>query len=532
MPSVNSPAGDAVQPNLGSNSSETSLNQLRTLLLGASEDQLEAINARLGNQDLRVKELSQDLPAALIHRAKQDNQLAQALLKTVEGIVQTSVERDPQPMVNAIYPAIAPALRRAVSQALRQMMGSMNQTLDHSLSFKGLKWRIEAWRTGRSFAEVVMLNSLLFRVEQLFLIERETGLLLRHVAADGVKGEDPDIVSGMLTAIGDFAHDSFQLDKEERLASVEIGDREIFVVQGPKAVLAAIVWGTPPDIFRRTLNEALEEIHLTCAGEFKEKEADPLAFEKVDPVLQRALLVEERPDTQRVSMITWLLLLGLAALIGYGGYVWWTRSQIWSDFQSRLDQEPGIVITSAERNWSGYTIRGLRDPLATDVDQLARDAGIDPEIIESQWEPYHALTPPIIIARAQKVSSAPETVQFTFDQGVLKLSGKAPIDWGKKASALLMQLTGVDQLDDSKLILYSPIELILEETRDLLAIPDKVTLGISGDRITILGEAPLEWFKQFDQLFRERFKPKTLDATQLIFSEQKELQKVVVSLLY
>lgn len=530
MPPVNSPAGGVAPPNLGSISSETSLSQLRTLLLGASEEQLEAINARLGNSDLRVKELSQDLPAALIHRAQKDNKLAQALLKTVEGIIQTSVERDPQPIVNAIYPAIAPALRRAVNQALRQMMGSMNQTLDHSLSLKGLKWRIEAWRTGRSFAEVVMLNSLLFRVEQLFLIEWETGLLLRHVTADDVKGEDPDIVSGMLTAIRDFAHDSFRLNKEESLASVEIGDREIFVVQGPKAVLAAIVWGTPPDNFRKVLNEVLEEIHLTCAGEFKEKEADPLAFEKVDPVLQRALLVEERSDTQRAPMITWLLLFGLAALIVYGGYVWWAQSQIWSDFKSRLDQEPGIVITSAERNWGSYTIRGLRDPLAMDPNQLAADVGIDPGKIESQWEPYQALTPPIIIARAQKLSSAPETVQFAFDQGVLKLSGKASNDWGKKASAVLIQLTGVDQLDDTRLILYSPLELILEEARDLLAIPDSVTLGISGDRITILGEAQLEWFKQFDQLFREQFKPQTLDVTQLIISEQKELQKVVAGL--
>jgi hypothetical protein len=56
------------------------------------------------------------------------------------------------------------------------MMQSFNQTIDHSLSFKGLAWRIEAWRTGRPFAEVVLLHTLRFRVEQLFLIHRDTGL--------------------------------------------------------------------------------------------------------------------------------------------------------------------------------------------------------------------------------------------------------------------------------------------------------------------------------------------------------------------
>ncbi len=530
MPLAHLPVDEASQSDPGSIRSEISLNRLRTLLLGVTVEQMEAIHARLINPDLRIQELSQDLPAALIRRAQKDSQLSQALLGTVEDIVQTSVERNPQPMVNAIYPAIAPALRRAVTQALSQMMSSMNRTLDHSLSLKGLKWRIEAWRTGRSFGEVALLNSLQFRVEQLFLIERETGLLLRHVTADDIKGEDPDIVSGMLTAIRDFAHDSFQLNLEESLASVEIGDREIFVVQGPKAVLAAMVWGTPSDTFRETLDEVLEEIHLICAGELKENEADPAVFAKVDPVLRRALLFETQSETQRTPMITWLLLFGLAALIGYGGYVWWTRSQMWNDFQTRLDQEPGIVVTSAEWKWGGYLIHGLRDPLAKEPKLLAAEVGIDPEKIKSEWEPYHALTPPMMVARARKESKAPDAVLITYEEGVLRLSGEALKEWGEKARPLLTRLIGVEQVDDSQLILYTPIELMLKEARSLLALPEGASLGIKNGKIAVQGEVSLEWFRQFDQLFQDRFKPETLDTTQLTFSEQKELQKIVGTL--
>ena len=66
-----------------------------------------------------------------------------------------------------------------------------------------------AWRTGKSFAEVVLLNTLVYRVEQVFLIHAQTGLLLQHVVADAVTAQDADMVSGMLTAIRDFARDSF-----------------------------------------------------------------------------------------------------------------------------------------------------------------------------------------------------------------------------------------------------------------------------------------------------------------------------------
>jgi OOP family OmpA-OmpF porin len=60
---------------------------------------------------------------------------------------------------------------------------------------------VTALRTGTSFAEVVLLNTLLYRVEQVFLIERESGLLLQHVRSAAVRTEDADMVAGMLTAI-------------------------------------------------------------------------------------------------------------------------------------------------------------------------------------------------------------------------------------------------------------------------------------------------------------------------------------------
>ena len=79
---------------------------------------------------------------------------------------------------------MGPAIRRAIAEALRAMVDSFNQVLQHSLSARALRWRVEAWRTGRPFAEVVLSHSLVYRVEQVFLVHRDTGLLLQHVAAD------------------------------------------------------------------------------------------------------------------------------------------------------------------------------------------------------------------------------------------------------------------------------------------------------------------------------------------------------------
>src|SRR6478752_8375088 len=81
-------------------------------------------------------------------------------------------------------------------------------------SWRGLKWRLEAYRSGSSFADVVLKHTVVFRVEHIFLIHRKTGLLLEHVAAQNAAAQDPQMVSGMLTAIQDFVRDSFTQAKD------------------------------------------------------------------------------------------------------------------------------------------------------------------------------------------------------------------------------------------------------------------------------------------------------------------------------
>jgi len=78
---------------------------------------------------------------------------------------------------------MGPAIRRAIGEALSRLIQSLDRALDHSLTWRGLGWRLEAARTGRSFAEVVLAHTLVFRVEQVFLIHRRTGLLLLRAQA-------------------------------------------------------------------------------------------------------------------------------------------------------------------------------------------------------------------------------------------------------------------------------------------------------------------------------------------------------------
>jgi OOP family OmpA-OmpF porin len=168
-------------PDADAPAADESMAELRSLLLGPAEARLAEIHSRVTDPQWQLKEVSHVLPAAIAVRSRQDNDLSEALAPTLTSAIERSVRKNPQTLVDAIFPVMGPAIRKAIAAALSGMVQSLNQSLSHSLSVQGLKWRLEAWRTGKTFAEVVLLHTLLYRVEQVFLIHKETGLLLLHV---------------------------------------------------------------------------------------------------------------------------------------------------------------------------------------------------------------------------------------------------------------------------------------------------------------------------------------------------------------
>ena len=219
--------------------------ELRRLLLSREREQLRALSDRISDKERRSQDIASVLPEAIKMSRERGEQLSQALRPAVEGSFKDSIEQRPQLFVDALHPIIGPIVRKSVAETLRRLLQSFNQTLEHTFSWRGLKWRWEALRTGRSFAEVVMLRSLVYRVEQLFLIHRETSLSLLHVTSDPALSKDSDMVAGMLSAIQDFARDSFATGEDAALEEFRVGELQVWIVPGRHAYLAAVIRGNP-----------------------------------------------------------------------------------------------------------------------------------------------------------------------------------------------------------------------------------------------------------------------------------------------
>ena len=440
--------GSPADPPQGAGDETADLEELRRLLLRPERERIESLQEQVGRfEEPGPESVSRVLPEALLHGLKNDERLAGALAPTVEDALHDSVKRDPKPLADAIFPVIGPAIRKAIAEAIGGMLQAFQQTLEHSLSIQGIKWRIEALRTGRSYAEVVLLKTLVYQVEQVFLIHRETGLLLQHVAAQEVDEMEADMVSSMLTAIRDFVQDSFGGESDDSLHTMRVGDRTVWAEQGPDAILAGVVRGNAPTHLSVLFQETLERVHLTQKEALASFDGDVEAFAVSKPLLEKCLEAQYRDQerSQRaLSMVARLLMgaIGLALCLWVGWRVW--ENWNFSDYAARLDAEPGIVVTESGRNGDGFYVAGLRDPLAVRPLDLLQGTMFDSSQVRATWEPYHSFQPGILLERARRLLAPPAEVELALREGVLQAEGVAPQAWIDEARLLARALHGVD----------------------------------------------------------------------------------------
>lgn len=431
--------------------------RLKELLLGDERAELDRQRERLAELARDAEHdragLPRELPRLLREAQRGDgrDKLVDALSAPVASALGTAVREQRQTIVDALFPIIGPAIRKAIVEALRDFSDGFNRALESSLTPRGLKWRFEAWRTGVPYAQVVLKNTLSFRLDHLFLIERDSGLVIARESAPEVADLDADAISGMLTAIGDFVRDSVGGDAPGSLASATVGEHLLWVVEGPRANLAVFLRGVPPAQLRLVLQERLEQIHALLP----EAPADgavtlPGLREALDlDRLRHAAALDPHAPPKKTR--PWPLVL-VALAIG-GALAWWlVNDWLWArhlhDAEKALRAWPGVHVDGIDGSRRGaVVVRGLIDPLA-ESPRAALAQLLPPDTsLAFEWRGYVSTDPALVARRARQLLAPPEGVRIAFAGGRLALRGVAPAAWVAAARERAAWIPGVAVLD-------------------------------------------------------------------------------------
>ena len=430
--------------------------ELRQLLLGTERAQAVRLKPHL--ERIEPKDLSRVLPTAIRLRNQQDHVLTDALMPTVAAALKVAVKRDPQAVASAIFPIMAPAIRQAIATTFNQLVQSLDRALQYSFSWQGLKWRFEAWRTGKTFAEVVLYHTLLFRVDYVFLIHKETGLLLQHVSREGAEGQNAEVISGMMTAIKtawqDFLHDSFGSNPNSYLSELKVGDNTIWFEQGPDLILAVVIRGSAPQELRTDfMAPAIEAIHREQAEEIAKFDGDPDPFvttrHHLENCLQTRYQRQDQHDETRFRLSPRLWVPAAILILLAGGWIALVIRDEWQwrKYLTRLEAEPGLLVTETGSRGRKFFLSGFRDPLAPDPVQLLHESGsLSPDKVYSKWQNYHSLHPDFVLQRAKAVLSPPPTINLQIVGEELTATGIASRQWIADAQRLAPVLAGVTKI--------------------------------------------------------------------------------------
>ncbi|WNM58383.1 hypothetical protein [Candidatus Nitrospira allomarina] len=425
---------------------------LRRLLLSPEQVQLDRLRQRLDTLVVDAQEVSRVLPDAIRLRARQDNRLLASMLPITQEALALSIKQSPQLISDSIAPILGSAIRKAISRAMREMLQSLNQTLEYSMSWQGLQWRWEAWKTGRPFVEVVLLHTLRFRVEQVFFIHKKTGLLLNHVMAEGISSQGEAAISGMLTAIQDFVRDSFQQGQDEGLESLRIGDLTVWIEQGARAILATVIRGTPPVKLRDFLQNTLESLHAQYSDSLQNFQGDATVFLETRPHLEDCLQAQFVKKRKGLPVVFWVLSALLLALLGWWAYQASLNHQQWTELLKRIGAEPGIVVTTIQEEGGRTVFHGLRDPLAIDPERLLEEVGYPSHAVDFHFESFIALTPEMIRRRAVTVLQPPESVEVSVEGSRIMLMGESSHAWISKVKQSASAIPGILEISLERLI--------------------------------------------------------------------------------
>lgn len=406
--------------------------RLKDLLLGDERAALARQSEAVARIEREQAELPERVPELIAEaaRGKGRERLGRALSGPVADALGEAVVTHRQVLVDALFPVIGPAIRKAITEALRGLVADINTALESSFTPRGLAWRIESWRTGAPYPQVVLKHTLKYRIEHLFLIERDSGLVLHRESAPELADLDSDAIAGMLTAIGEFVKDSVGRDPNATLDAARVGEHLLLVVVGPRANLACFVRGVPPAALTAVLQRRLELAHerMAALGTQLQAGAADVGAALDDTLASSGVVAEVRAlDAPQAQSSRRPFLIALVALVALLSWLAWREWQ-WTRELARVREIaagwPGLYLERV----SGHAherviVRGLIDPLA-DPPQGALRSALSPNIeLELALRGFVSTEPDMVLRRARAALPLPDGVELAFDAGALTLSG-------------------------------------------------------------------------------------------------------------
>ena len=205
--------------------------------------------------------------------------------------LQHQIREDREDLAAALYPIVG----KMITGAIREAIDNLVQQIDEKTR-KITQSPIDLIKRSLGLnkqerAQKLLRDNLPYMIEHVFLIQTDSGLLVKAYDKSADTIADADIISGMLTAIGNFVQDSFGADENE-LDAIKYGDHRILIEPGNHVYIVAVVEGIEPSDFRSRMRDVVSEINVLFDAELSAFHGDVSTLPNFDGWVQPLFATE------------------------------------------------------------------------------------------------------------------------------------------------------------------------------------------------------------------------------------------------
>jgi hypothetical protein len=238
--------------------------------------------------------------AQIIVQSSQENleALSSSLQEVISPSIAKEIEENQDKMVDILYPIIGGMISRYVTQSIRELMDSINHKIEDGLSIERYKRKMKAKVTGVSESELLLEESSIAPIVSLFVIHKESGLLIAEATQESQAIDDPHMVASMASAIKDFINDWMQTHDTTQQSEVQLvsyGHATLYIEGAGSVYIIAFLEREPDAQQRLEINHFFASVVKGYNGFFQQFEGDDSAveIEEIQEKLQHFLNLQE-----------------------------------------------------------------------------------------------------------------------------------------------------------------------------------------------------------------------------------------------
>lgn len=184
---------------------------------------------------------------------------------TITKALKIQIRDSQDKVVEALFPIIGKMVKKYIQQEMKNLTESINNQVQNTFSVKKWQRKIKSIFTGVSEQSIILSEMTKPKVDQIFIIEKGSGLLIANVSKEE-DNIDKDMIAGMLTAIKSFVEDAFAKE-EQSLELIQYELYNIYIQNLASYYVATVISGS----FNSDFKEKLEDKILDFASKHKKE---------------------------------------------------------------------------------------------------------------------------------------------------------------------------------------------------------------------------------------------------------------------